>query len=92
MDLLHTPLTVARDVTDVVIDGEAVLMDAHSGTYFGLDEVGTAIWRLIRGSATGAAIVDHLQQELGVSRSILTNDVERFIRELHTRRLVVASS
>ena len=91
MDLLHTPLTVARDVTDVVIDGEAVLMDAHSGTYFGLDEVGTAIWRLIREAATGTAIVDHLQQQFGVSRSILITDVERFIRELHARRLLASS-
>lgn len=39
--------TVVRPVADVLwrdLEGEAVLVDLRSGTYFGLDPVGTRIW------------------------------------------------
>jgi len=49
-----TPETVVVRSPDVVfteLDGEAVLLLPEGGQYFGLNEVGAAIWRLIESPA-----------------------------------------
>ena len=88
MTLLHTPFRPGSHVKDVAIDGEAVLVDLRSGTYFGLDEIGTAIWHRLRDVSTGAAIAEDLVRHYDVSIEQLCCDIERFLRELHARGLV----
>ncbi len=48
-----SPDVVFRD-----LDGEAVILDLVSGTYFGLNEVGTRVWRLVDEGRDAAQIVD----------------------------------
>ena len=47
-----TVLKRAQNVTFEVVAGEAILIDMNSGTYFSLDEVGTAFWEMLDGSRT----------------------------------------
>ena len=91
MTMLETPFKTGSHVKDVAIDGEAVLVDLQSGTYFGLDEIGTAIWQQLRDVTTGAAIADELRGRYDVSAEQLCADIERFLRELHARGLVTTS-
>ena len=48
------------------LDGEAVLLDLASGTYFGLDAVGTRIWELLDQRQPLAAILDAILDEYDV--------------------------
>jgi hypothetical protein len=70
------------------LEGEAVLLDLNTGTYFGLDPVGTRIWQLLgergRIGSVRAALVD----EYEVTRDGATNDLLRLVDELAAHGLV----
>ena len=44
---LASSVRISDDVRFQELQGEAVLLDLKSATYFGLDQVGTRIWQLI---------------------------------------------
>ena len=92
MSTLHTLWIVGGHVRDVVIDGEAVLMDTHTDCYFGLDEIGTVIWDQLRTSATGIAIAEQLAHRYDVGIDVVCADIDRFLRALHARGLAVPAA
>jgi hypothetical protein len=80
----HSPDVVFRD-----LEGEAVILDLASGTYFGLNEVGTRIWRLVDEGRDASQIVDIMASEYQADRATIVRDVERLLDDLRTRRLIV---
>jgi Coenzyme PQQ synthesis protein D (PqqD) len=58
--------TVPDAVVSRELDGETVLLNLETGMYFGLDAVGTEMWRAIREAATlgDALIAVHGQYEV----------------------------
>ena len=57
-------LTVPEHVASRDLDGELVLLNYDSETYFGLDEVGTRIWEVLQ-----AAAIDRGRRRASSSRS-----------------------
>jgi hypothetical protein len=84
------PLTLSPDVVFRELDGEGVLLDLGTGTYFGLNAVGTRIWQLIDAGREQADIVDLLAAEYDAPPSTIAADVTRLIGELKARRLIKA--
>jgi hypothetical protein len=82
-------LRLSPDVVFRNLDGEAVLLDLGSGTYFGLNEVGTRIWQLVDAGHEVPAIIDALAAEYASDRGTIAADVARLLDELHSRRLIV---
>ena len=80
-----SPDVVFRD-----LDGEAVILDLASGTYFGLNEVGTRVWRLIEEGRDAPQLVAILASEYQADRATIAQDVDRLLDELRSRRLIVA--
>jgi hypothetical protein len=73
---------VAESVVFRELDGEAVILNLDTGTYFGLDEVGTRIWqRLDRGDPVDA-VVAALVEEFEVAPETARADVDRLIAQL----------
>lgn len=70
--------------------GHTVLLDYAGGQYYGLDEVGTRIWELLRDGRTLGGIVQTLEAEYDVARDVLQADVPALLAELAARRLVTA--
>lgn len=68
--------------------GRTVLLDHARGEYFGLDEVGSRIWELIRERRDLGGIIDSLQAEYEVDPEILAADVRGLLMELCIRRLI----
>ena len=81
-------LTVPDDVLSRVLDDEAVLLDLASGTYFGLNEVGTEIWQLIAEGRTVAEVRAALLERFEVDEATVQADLERLVGELSERGLV----
>ena len=79
-----SPDVVFRD-----LDGEAVILDLVSGTYFGLNEVGTRIWRLVDEGCDPSQIADVVASEYQADRETIARDVTRLLDDLRTRRLIV---
>jgi len=70
------------------MDNEAVLLNVQSGTYFGLNEVGTAIWRGLLQDWDEAEIVLRLQEDFEVEPEPLRRDVSEFFRVLAEKGLI----
>jgi hypothetical protein len=80
----HSADVVFRD-----LEGEAVILDLASGTYFGLNEVGTRVWRLVDEGRDASQIVEIVASEYQADRATIARDVERLLDDLRTRRLIV---
>ena len=65
----------SEDVLFQNLDGEAVLLDLASETYFGLNEVGTRVWELMEASPTLGEISTQLQAEYDVESARAESDV-----------------
>jgi hypothetical protein len=73
------------------LDGELVLLDLQSGTYFGLNEVGSRIWELMESPVSVAEINAKLLDEFEVSDVVLAADVDAFLDVLHEKKLLTLS-
>lgn len=76
------------DVLVRALDGEAVLLDLASGTYFGLNEVGARLWDLLAAGNTVGEARRTLLDEFEVEEQVLRDDVDALIAELERRQLV----
>ena len=82
-------LRVSDDVVFRELDGESVLLNLDSGTYFGLDEVGTRFWQLIERDERVDVALATLEQEYDVPVDVLRADVERLVSALVEKGLMV---
>jgi hypothetical protein len=70
------------------LDNESVLLNLESGTYFGLDEVGTRMWSLLTQHGRFEPVVRALLEEYDVSEAQLRQDLADFVEELVFRKLL----
>ncbi len=76
------------DVLVRVLDGEAVILNLESESYFGLDEVGTRMWTLMTESASIQEAYEQLLAEYDVEPAQLKADMEDLVRQLQENGLV----
>jgi hypothetical protein len=89
MDLtLDARVAVSPEVMLQEIEGEAVLLDLKSECYFGLDAVGTRIWRLIEAKGELKAVHATLLGEYDVEPTRLEHDLRDLIGRLADAGLV----
>ena len=85
---LRRRVTIVRDVVFRDLDGEAVLLNLKTGTYFGLDPVGTRIWHLLGERAWLADVRDAIVGEYDVTTEAFADDLLRFVGELEAQGLL----
>lgn len=83
MDLsLSNSITIPDDVLFRELDGEAVLLNLKTGTYFGLNPVATRMWQLIAEQHSLARVLETLAAEYEADRLVLENDLLELGRQL----------
>jgi hypothetical protein len=82
------PYALSPDVVFRELDGEAVLLDLSTGTYFGLNAVGTRVWQMIEAGRQTPDIVSALATEYEAAPSTIAADVTRLLGELEARGLI----
>lgn len=86
---LDERIGVAKDVVGREVGGEMVLLNMHTGFYFGLDGVGARAWELITQEArTLAEISDVIEAEFDAPRERIEADVIALATELHEKELI----
>jgi len=70
------------------LDGESVILSLDSETYFGLDEVGTRTWELLRAGPTIQAAYETLCAEYDVDSAQLRRDLEELLDQLVGHKLI----
>jgi hypothetical protein len=81
-------LRIPEHVLHQNLQGEMVLLDLNSNTYFGLDEVGTRFWELVGADGRPGAVIDSMLQEYEVERADLEADLGRLVEELVEKGLL----
>lgn len=79
---LNQNISLSPDVISQEVSGETVLLDLESENYFGLDEVGTRIWQLIKETNDLQAIYSTLLEEYDVSEDRLQQDLDTLLAEI----------
>ena len=85
---LDQKVTFAETVFAQEVDGEMVLLDMESENYFGLDEVGTAIWQAMQEKETLKEVLDVLLEQYEVEEEMLEHDLSDFVGKLVESGLV----
>lgn len=71
-----------------VVDEMAVLFNAETGQYFGLDDVGARVWSLLSSSSDLESVYDALLADYQVAPDALRRDVDALVESLRARDLV----
>ena len=77
------------EVVSRTLDGEEVLLQLETGAYFGLNEVGTLIWKLMKDGLSTAEILKMLESEFDVPEIEAAKDFEEFVSQLKRKGLAV---
>jgi Coenzyme PQQ synthesis protein D (PqqD) len=85
---LESSVAIGDDVVSRDLEGEAVILNLESGTYFGLNSVGTRIWSLLQEQASLRRTFELLQQEYDVEPERLKADILRLVEELRSNELL----
>ena len=73
------------------LEGECVILNLDTESYFGLDHVGTRMWLTLTRTDSIDAALEELQQEFDVEPSRLREDLENLLSDLLEQGLLVKS-
>jgi hypothetical protein len=85
---LPDSVTIPADVMSRQVGDECVLLHLATGNYYGLDPVGTRLWRLMSEAHTPADACEILLQEYDVEPARLQADIRKLLDDLAARGLV----
>ena len=71
---LQSSVKICDDVVSRDLEGDAVILNSETGTYFGLNEVGTRIWTLIQEHESLNRVFEAIRREYEVSPEALHGD------------------
>lgn len=87
-----TPRTVVQRRDEMLAndlsDTETVMLDIERGTYFGVQEVGKAIWDQLAAPTTVDGLCSNLMAEFEVDRDTCHEQVQAFLSDLLEHRLI----
>jgi len=88
-DILLRILTPSPDAAESAVGDETVLLHLVNGTYYGLDAVGTQIWRMLKDGAALPDICRRLVEDFGVDLPTIESDVRAFLSDLLAQDIVI---
>jgi Coenzyme PQQ synthesis protein D (PqqD) len=77
------------NVINETIDGEAIMINLTTGSYYSLDRVGGDIWALLEASLPVDDMVEELGRHYDADSDQIRREVEALIQRLSTEELVV---
>ena len=85
---LASHVSVSEDILVKELEGEAVLLNLKTESYFGLDEVGTRMWNVLTSSNSIQDAHKILLQEYEVDQEVLIHDIENFVKRLIKEEMI----
>ena len=84
----ETVISQTEEIVDSNIDGETVMMSIENGKYYGLDDIGSRIWELIKKPVKVSDLIDTLLKRFDVDRKTCERDVLKFLNELNEDKIL----
>ena len=89
---LSDRVQIPDDVIFRDLQGEAIILNLTTGTYFGLNEVGTRAWTEFAAAVTLDTVVETLTREYDVDRPTAERDVVELVEALAAKGLIVVGA
>jgi hypothetical protein len=70
------------------VDGEVVMMSIEQGQYFGLDDIGSDIWKRLDSPCAFADLIDRLVADYDADRENIAADVRALLATMAERDVV----
>jgi hypothetical protein len=83
-----TVISRSPSVLTAEVDGEVVMMSIEQGRYFGLDDIGSDIWRRIEPPCSFAVLVDRLASDYDADRATIAADVQALLDRMVAQDVV----
>lgn len=77
------------NVIHEVIDGEAVLVNLESGSYYSIDNVGAAIWEYIENGLNVSQIIEGVADRYEGTQNDIEQGVQQLFTQLQEEQLIV---
>jgi len=89
-DLLPSTLLIQNHtICSREFDGETVMMDENLENYFGLDEIGTRVWQILKEKHSLTELCQKLTKEYEVEPEQCLADITPFIEQLIKDNMLV---
>jgi hypothetical protein len=83
-----TIISRSPSVLTAEVDGEVVMMSIEQGQYFGLDDIGSDIWKRIERPCSFAALIDGLAVDYDADRATILADVHSLLLRMAEQDVV----
>ena len=83
-----TIISRSPSVLTAEVDGEVVMMSIEQGQYFGLDDIGSDIWKRIEPPCSFAALIDGLAVGYDADRATILADVHSLLLRMAEQDVV----
>jgi trimethylamine:corrinoid methyltransferase-like protein len=84
----RSTVVAAKGQVSSDLGGEVAILDLEKGTYYGLDEVGARIWKLVQEPTAVSEVQATVVQEYDVEPARAERDVLRLLQRLVDEGLV----
>jgi hypothetical protein len=82
------PLTRSPNIIATEVDGEMVLMSIEDGKYYGLDPIGSEIWRRLEEPKSADVLTAELKDHFEGDPDAIARDTREFLDKLADNDLV----
>jgi hypothetical protein len=83
-----TIISRSPSVLTAEVDGEVVMMSIEQGQYFGLDDIGSDIWKRLDSPCAFADLIDRLAADYDADRASIAADVRALLESMAARDVV----
>jgi hypothetical protein len=84
--IARSPTLLAAAVRD-----ETVMMDVETGQYYGLDDIGSEIWRRLETPCSFRDLVDGLVANFNAERAVIAEDVRKLLAVMGEHKVISLS-
>ena len=83
-----TMISRSPSVLTAEVDGEVVMMSIEQGRYFGLDDIGSDIWKRLDTPCSFAELIDRLATDYDADRATIAADVRAMLGRMAEQDVV----
>lgn len=87
----HALITISDSQVSCDLAGEAAILNLADGVYYGLDQVGAYVWKMLGEPRTLGELCDGVLEEYDVDPAECERDIAALITELEAKGLVNVS-
>ena len=86
-----TIISRTQEIVATDIDGETVMMSIENGKYYGLDLIGSRIWKLMEKPIKVSDLINILLEKFDVDRETCERDVLKFLNDLNGDKILAVA-